>query len=105
MMYQIGRTLRATRAVLGITQLEMAKRLGISEDTYRGMERNLYSPSALVMRKLSEASGMSKEAMLLINMSIPKELDPEHKMMFNKVQGELVSRFVSGQVTGGWIDD
>lgn len=97
-MYQIGRTLRATRALLGITQLQMARRLGISEDTLSGLERNLHSPSVRILNQISRNTGISKEGLVLINMSAPKELSPECIRMFDKVQGELVKEFVSKQI-------
>jgi transcriptional regulator with XRE-family HTH domain len=83
---------------MGLTQYEMAERLGICEDTLSQLERNLLIPGSNVLRKISAESGMSRESLILMNLSAPKELSREYRSMFDKVQGELIKEFVRKQV-------
>lgn len=47
--------LRRTRKLRGITQVGMAKTLGITQASYSSLERGLYSPSLTQVSKVAEA--------------------------------------------------
>lgn len=50
-------SIRVERAVLRITQDELAKRIGVSRQTINSIEANRYVPSTVLALKLSEVFG------------------------------------------------
>ena len=47
-------TLRMERAILNLTQDELAKRIGVSRQTINSIEANRYVPSTMLALKLSQ---------------------------------------------------
>ena len=47
--------IKIERAILDITQEDLAKRIGVSRQTINSIEKNRYVPSTLLALKLSEA--------------------------------------------------
>ena len=54
----MGFSVKQARAYAGLTQREMAKKLGISRDTYRKIEQNPETASIAVAKKISQAVGI-----------------------------------------------
>ncbi|MFT4660663.1 MAG: putative transcriptional regulator [Patiriisocius sp.] len=52
-------TLKVERAILDITQDELAQRIGVSRQTINSIEKNRYVPSTLLSLKLSREFGKS----------------------------------------------
>ena len=50
-------TIKVERAILNITQDELAKRIGVSRQTINSIEANRYVPSTVLALKLSEVFG------------------------------------------------
>jgi len=46
-------TIRVERAILGITQDDLAKKIGVSRQTINSIEANRYVPSTVLALKLS----------------------------------------------------
>ena len=49
--------LKIERAILDITQDELAKRIGVSRQTINSIEKNRYVPSTVLALKLSKVFG------------------------------------------------
>ncbi|MCK5171684.1 MAG: helix-turn-helix transcriptional regulator [Bacteroidales bacterium] len=47
-------TLKIERAILDITQEELAKKIGVSRQTINSIEKNRYVPSTILSLKISE---------------------------------------------------
>lgn len=47
-------TIKVQRAILDLTQEELAKRIGVSRQTINSIEKNRYVPSTVLALKLSE---------------------------------------------------
>lgn len=47
-------TLRVQRAIMDLTQEELAKRIGVSRQTINSIEKNRYVPSTILALKLSK---------------------------------------------------
>ena len=47
-------TLKVERAILNLTQDELAKKIGVSRQTINSIEKNRYIPSTLLALKLSQ---------------------------------------------------
>lgn len=47
-------TIKVERAILGITQDELAKKIGVSRQTINSIEANRYVPSTVLALKLSK---------------------------------------------------
>ncbi len=50
-------TLKVERAILNLTQEELASRIGVSRQTINSIESNRYVPSTLLSLKLSRVFG------------------------------------------------
>ena len=50
-------TLKVERAILNLTQEDLAKRIGVSRQTINSIESNRYVPSTVLSLKLSEVFG------------------------------------------------
>jgi putative transcriptional regulator len=52
-------TLKVQRAILDITQNDLAKAIGVSRQTINSIEKNRYVPSTLLALKLSKVFSIS----------------------------------------------
>lgn len=50
-------TIRVERAILNITQDDLAKKIGVSRQTINSIEANRYVPSTVLALKLSDVFG------------------------------------------------
>lgn len=50
-------TIKVERAILNLTQDELAKKIGVSRQTVNSIEANRYVPSTVLALKLSEVFG------------------------------------------------
>ena len=50
-------TIKVERAILSLTQDDLAKRIGVSRQTINSIEANRYVPSTVLALKLSELFG------------------------------------------------
>ena len=50
-------TIKVERAILDITQEELARRIGVSRQTINSIEKNRYVPSTVLALKLSAVFG------------------------------------------------
>jgi putative transcriptional regulator len=50
-------TIKVERAILNITQDDLAKKIGVSRQTINSIEKNRYVPSTVLALKLSEVFG------------------------------------------------
>ena len=50
-------TIKVERAILGLTQDDLAKRIGVSRQTINSIEANRYVPSTVLALKLSDLFG------------------------------------------------
>jgi transcriptional regulator with XRE-family HTH domain len=60
----LGEAARAARLRLGLTQEEVAKKVGLAQSVYGRIERGAMMPSVPTLRKLCLALGISSEALL-----------------------------------------
>ena len=58
---RLTNTLRVRRARLGVTQEELAERIGVSRKTINTIERERFVPSTVLALKLSRALGVPVE--------------------------------------------
>lgn len=68
----IGQRLRKVRDDLGLTQTEMASRVGVSPRTWQSWERAEYYPTAEALRFLAE-QGVDVNWVLTGNMTLPAQ--------------------------------
>ena len=52
-------TIKVERAIISITQEDLAKRIGVSRQTINSIEANRYVPSTVLALKLSDVFGKS----------------------------------------------
>lgn len=52
-------SIKVERAILSLTQDDLAKRIGVSRQTINSIEANRYVPSTVLALKLSEVFGKS----------------------------------------------
>ena len=58
--------LRVERAILNITQAELADRIGVSRQTINAIESNKYAPSTVLALKMAKLFGKKVEEIFLL---------------------------------------
>jgi putative transcriptional regulator len=66
MAERLANRLKELRAVRGLTQAELAERVGVTRKTVNTIENGVYSPSAMLAIKLAAALDVSVEALFWI---------------------------------------
>ena len=64
---RLGNRLKEMRAELGLTQAELAERVGVTRKTVNTVENGVFTPSALLALKLAEAIGVPVETLFWID--------------------------------------
>jgi putative transcriptional regulator len=60
---QLSNTLRDARVIEGLTQAELAERVGVSRKTINTVENGVFIPSTLLALKLARALGKPVESL------------------------------------------
>jgi putative transcriptional regulator len=66
MAERLSNRIKDCRAELGLTQAELAERVGVSRKTVITVENGVFTPSATLAIKLAQALGLSVEALFWI---------------------------------------
>ena len=66
MAERLANKLKERRAELGVTQAELAERVGVTRKTVNTVENGVFTPSATLASKLSQALGLSVEQLFWI---------------------------------------
>jgi putative transcriptional regulator len=66
MAERLGNRLKDRRVELGLTQAELAERVGVSRKTVNTVENGVFVPSTLLALKLAAALGQSVEQLFFI---------------------------------------
>ena len=66
MAERLANKLKERRAELGITQAELAERVEVTRKTVNTVENGVFTPSATLAIKLSQALGLSVEQLFWI---------------------------------------
>lgn len=88
---KIGQILKHIRVNKGISQKEMAEKLGISSNYLSLIESDKKEPSQDKIADFAEALNISKEALLLASTDAPAELNDKDKRDFVRLQRNIVS--------------
>ncbi len=59
-------TLREARTAAGLTQAQLAERIGVSRKTVNTVENGVFIPSTVLALKLAQALGTSVEALFFL---------------------------------------
>ncbi len=63
----LGVRLKDVRTAAGLTQLELAQRVGVSRKTINTVENGVFIPSTLLALKLAEALGVKVEELFFLS--------------------------------------
>ncbi len=63
---RLANAIKDRRADLGLTQAEVAERVGVSRKTVNTVENGVFTPSALLALKLAEALSVPVESLFWI---------------------------------------
>ena len=63
---KLGNGLKAARTALGLTQADLAERVGVSRKTINTVENGVFTPSTVLALRLAKALGESVEALFWI---------------------------------------
>lgn len=63
---QLANRLKERRTELGLTQAELAERVGVTRKTVNTVENRVFTPSTLLALKLAEALGLTVEQLFWI---------------------------------------
>ncbi len=67
---------RAARLRLGLTQAEVAKKVGLKSGVYGRVERGMMTPSVPTLRRMCEPLGISSDALLSLGVQAPEATAP-----------------------------
>ena len=67
MAERLDNSLKARRAELGLTQAELAERVGVTRKTVNTIENQVFVPSAILALKLARALGLPVEELFSIS--------------------------------------
>lgn len=60
---KLGNGLKAARTALGLTQADLAERVGVSRKTINTVENGVFTPSTVLALRLAKALGESVETL------------------------------------------
>ena len=63
---RLANRLKERRAELGLTQAELAERVGVTRKTVNTVENGIFTPSTILALKLAEALGLTVEQLFWI---------------------------------------
>lgn len=63
---RLSNRIKERRGELGLTQAELAERVGVTRKTVNTVENSVFTPSTILALKLSEALGLSVEQLFWI---------------------------------------
>jgi putative transcriptional regulator len=63
---RLSNRLKERRAELGLTQAELAERVGVTRKTVNTVENGIFTPSTILALKLAESLGLSVEQLFWI---------------------------------------
>lgn len=66
MAERLANCLKERRAELGLTQAELADRVGVTRKTVNTVENGVFTPSTILALKLAESLGLSVEQLFWI---------------------------------------
>ena len=66
MAERLANKLKERRAELGVTQAELAERVGVTRKTVNTVENGVFTPSAMLAIKLAKALGLSVEQLFWV---------------------------------------
>lgn len=64
---RLGNHLKALRTTAGLTQAELAERVGVSRKTVNTVENGVFTPSATLALQLARALGVPVEALFFLD--------------------------------------
>ena len=66
MRERLANRLKDRRSELGLTQAELAERVGVTRKTVNTVENGIFTPSTILALKLAESLGLSVEQLFWI---------------------------------------
>lgn len=63
---RLGNRLKEARAALGLTQMELAQRIGVSRKTINTVENGVFTPSTILALNLADALDRPVEALFFL---------------------------------------
>lgn len=88
---KIGKILKILRTSKGLTQSQMSKLLGISQNYLSLIEQDKKAPSAEAIANFASSLRISKDALLLISSEVPVELKGKDIEYFQRLQQNIMS--------------
>ena len=91
---KIGKILKILRASKGLTQNQMSKVLGISQNYLSLIEQDKKAPSAEAVANFASSLSFSKDALILVSSDVPKELNGKDIEDFRRLQQNIMSLLI-----------
>lgn len=91
---KIGNVLKLLRANVGLTQSQMAIKLGISQNYLSLIEQNKKVPSNETIKSFASTLGLSEDALKFISSEVPAELDDRDSNDFQRLQQNILSLLI-----------
>lgn len=90
----LGQLLKIIRTTKGMTQKDMATLMGISQNYLSLIESDIKTPSVDRIETFAAALKISKDALIFVSSSPPKELSAKDKKDYERLQKNILSLLV-----------
>jgi transcriptional regulator with XRE-family HTH domain len=90
----IGNILKILRTSIGLSQSQMAKKLGISQNYLSLIEQNKKIPSHEALKSFALTLEVSEDALRFISSDVPQELSDKDAIDFQKLQRKILSLII-----------
>ncbi len=89
----IGRNIKLLRVESGLTQRELAEKIGSAASTISGIERGARTPRAVMLKKIAEHFGVTIDYLLVGKYREPQEDVEELRSRLEKIEADLNARY------------
>ncbi len=88
---KVGTLIKKIRTIRGLTQVQLAKKMGITQNYLSLIETDKKIPSNDKIRVFSKQLKLSEDAILFLATYPPNELDQDRKQEYVKLQHNILS--------------
>jgi len=91
---KIGSLIKKIRTIRGLTQVQLAQQIGITQNYLSLIETDKKTPSNAKIKELSKHLQLSEEALIFLSTEPPDELDQYKRRDYIKLQHNILSLLV-----------
>ena len=91
---KIGSLIKKIRTIRGLTQVQLAQKMGITQNYLSLIETDNRTPSHAKFKELAKHLQLSEDALIFLSTEPPEELEQDKKRDYVKLQHNILSLLV-----------